>query len=516
MSGKVARTSALLLVPVVVVSLSTASSAAQNRRAHDLAARSLRPSVPESRTIASMPAAVDPTAVAASWRGAMAETSRAFEAIARQGPNWPADPTGALGENWILTAVNTSYALFDLSGDPRIGPNALGALFDVSPGTQVFDPKVVYDQYDGRFILAFLAADDADQRSWIHIVTIPDATATDPSTWCGTTVVADRTAGDGRQYPDYTGLGYDASHVAVAANMYDYGRNRFRGATVLAFPKARLYDCSRKPGFDTFTGRETLAPTGDRGFGLQPSVSVGGGHSLYLTSLEPGRSSFVVLWRLTGTSGSMRLRSVALRVPRMRPAPFGTQGGAGVNERDAWWDTGDLRVTSSFADLDTGRVYAAHTVGTDLEPDGAIDYVESAVRWYELDPAGALGASRVLRVGTIGRPQTDAGWPSLATDVDGHLFVTYNRASALTNEYLSAWIAEIPPASTVATSQPLQSGTARFEADRGPERWGDYTAMSRDPGDGRFVMAVNQIAVSDGSGSTRDWRQVVHIVSHTA
>jgi hypothetical protein len=38
--------------------------------------------------------------------------------------------------------------------------------------------------------------------------------------------------------------------------------------------------------------------------------------------------------------------------------------------------------------------------------------------------------------------------------------------------------------------------------------------MSRDPVDGRYIMAVNQVAVSDGDGSTRDWRQIVHVVAH--
>ena len=43
------------------------------------------------------------------------------------------------------------------------------------------------------------------------------------------------------------------------------------------------------------------------------------------------------------------------------------------------------------------------------------------MRWYAVDPAGVLGRSRVARIGTIGAPETDAGWPSLATDAAGNL-----------------------------------------------------------------------------------------------
>jgi len=515
-SGKVGRWGALALALLLVASPSTASVAAESgararvaSRAAELGASRIAPRVGRA----------DATPVAAPWRrserlAAAPSTSFAFDAIARTGPNWPADPTGALGVQWVMTAVNASYALYDLAGNPVLGPNPLRSLLGVARGAEVSDPKIVYDRYGGRFVLAYLVTDEADGRSWVYVVSIPDATATDPGTWCGAKVVADRTKGDGSQRADALGLGFDQSRVAVTMDTYDFGRRRFRGATVLAFPKSRLYDCSRAIAFDTFTGRETTAPTGDRGSSLEPAVSVGQGRSLYLTSVEPGRQSFVIVWRLSGPLGSMTLRSVALRVPRMRPAPDGTQGGAAIDAAESRWDTGSLAATSTFSDLDTGRVYVAHTVGVDLEPDAAGEYLESAVRWYEIAPAGTLGASHVLRVGTIGAPQTDAAWPSVATDENGNLFVTYSRASAVTGEFLSAWIAEIAPGSTDATTQPLRIGGATFEAIPGHERWGTSTAMSRDPDDGRFVLAVNQVAVSDGSGATRDWRQVVHVVSH--
>ena len=512
MSGKVGRCSAFALALVLAASLPAVAAPTERDRILGSGDGSVRSRV-------RVPGSAD-TAVPAPWRpsapdrAAVPATGFAFDAIARQGPNWPADPTGALGVHWILTAVNASYALYDLAGHPVLGPNPIGSLLPGPSGAEVSDPKVIFDPYDRRFILAYLVTDDAHERSWFSIVAIPDATATDPSTWCPTKVVADRTKGDGRQRAGSLGLGVGESHVALTADMSVFGGRRFEGSTVLGFPKARLYDCSREVAFDTFTGRETTAPTGVRGFALEPAVSVGHGRSLYLTSLDPGRRSFVILWRLSGRLGSMTLRSVPLPVPRVRAPSFGTQAGAGADEREAWWETGDLEITSTFSDLDAGRVYAAHVVAKNLGPDPTADYVESVVRWYELDPAGTLGASRVLRVGTIGASQTDAGWPSLATDDAGNLFVTYDRASAVFGEFLSAWIAEIVPGATDATTAPLRSGSARFEATAGPEPWGGSTAMSRDPVDGDAVLSVNQVAVGDGSGSTREWRQVVHIVSH--
>lgn len=54
----------------------------------------------------------------------------------------------------------------------------------------------------------------------------------------------------------------------------------------------------------------------------------------------------------------------------------------------------------------------------------------------------------------------------------------------------------------------------RMEAVPGPERWGDYNGLSRDPVNGGFVAVVNEIAVADGGGATDDWQQVVHVVGH--
>ena len=184
-----------------------------------------------------------------------------------------------------------------------------------------------------------------------------------------------------------------------------------------------------------------------------------------------------------------------------------------ISRRDSWWDPGDLRLASTFADLDLGSVFTAHVVSVDLGPDVGTAYREAAIRWYEIQPRNGLANARIARTGTIGTPQTDAGWPSLATDTSGDLFVTYSRASAVTDEFLSAWIAEIPPGTSTEQTMLLESGNARFEAVRGRERWGQLTATSRDPVDGRSIASVDQVALGDGSGPTDVWQQTIHFVS---
>lgn len=439
-----------------------------------------------------------------------------FDAIPRIGPNWPADPIGAIGLQWYFTAANTSYALYDLTGVAVIAPTSFEPFFTYPSGTQVFDPKVVYDQYGQTFVFAYLAVNDHLRRSWIQIVTIPDATAADTSTWCARRLRADQVPGDGRQWADYPGLGYDAGRVVVTSNQFDFAHFDFDYAQVLAFPKTSLYDCTQRAAPHVFAGTATRNPDRSQAFTLQPAQSAGiETIKQYFLSFERSRtSSSLVVWRLKDAASGLRLQRAAISVSRVAISPYGTQAGGSLKKANTWWDPGDLRLINAFYDADLGRLYAAHVIYRDLGPDARPGgYAEAAIRWYEVAPKGRLRASAITRKGIVGTPETDAGWPVVATDGAGNLWVTYSRASAPEHEYLSAWAAQIPPGTNRPTLTLLAEGSARFEATRGPERWGDFNGIARDPSDPTRIVMVNQYAKTDGVGPTRNWQETVDLVS---
>ena len=436
-----------------------------------------------------------------------------FDAIGRIGENWPADPTGALGGSVFVTAVNASLAVYDRTGAAVLGPDPLRPLFPLPNGTNVFDPKVVYDQYRDSFVVAFLAVNDVREKSWILVIAIPDATADDVGTWCGAQLEGDRTGGDGRQFADYPGLGYDRDHVVVTSNQFDFGSDAYRGAQLISMPKSRLYDCQRKLIVETFAGESTRNPDGSIAFTIQPATTVGSGNSLYLLSFQDGRPNYVVLWRLREVDRGLSLQNTALEVGRVSIGPYATQGGGSLSAPNTWWDPGDLRLTNAFADLPHAYVYGAHVVAGDLRPDRVTGgYDEAVIRWYEVEVDPKLHRSEVSRSGTIGAPEVDVGWPAIGTDEGGNVFVTYSRASAPLEEFLSAWVARIRPGRTASVSLLLAGGSARMEAIPGPENWGDYAAISRDPLDPSLVALVNQYTPSDGGRTTEDWQQTVHVV----
>jgi hypothetical protein len=460
-----------------------------------------------------------------------------FDAITGSPSISPSDSTGAVGPAHIVTAVNIRYAVWDKTEtDPSsalVGPNALSFLFPgLPPGAVVFDPKVVYDHYRGRFILVFLAATGppfttGDEKSWILLVSIPQATADSPSTWCRRRLGGDQLARKERTFADYPGLGFDGDRVYVTTNQFTFGNQpRFRYAQILALPKGRLYNCDRDPKIVAFGRGDTRDPQGTKAFTIQPAITQtetgletpGFLLSFQGTSCGPVCGHRLTLWRISRRSGALRLKARSMGVGRAKLPPLGTQkdGSPSCADLADCWDTGDLRLTSAFYDADRQRLYAAHTVRRDVAPgDG---YLEAAIRWYEVDPQPFSEADDRRR-GVIGASLKDAGWPAIGTDGARNVFVTYSRAGALgpDAEYLSAVAATIAPGTTAEEVAVLKPGEALYRAFSGIyQRWGDYNAISRDPLDPVLMVSVNQYARDDGPPPrTRLWQQVVHRLAFT-
>lgn len=438
-----------------------------------------------------------------------------FDALADLDDSVPSDTTGAMGDSFFLTATNIRTAVYDLTGAEVVAPTLLDTLHPRSEGRESFDPKVVYDQFADTFLLVYLVLEDSPRLSRIVTVAIPDATANDQGTWCATSFRGDAVPGAPAVWADYPAVGHNEDRVTISTNQFTFPSSlgRFRYAQLLSIPKASLYDCTAEPPVpDVFAGTQTRDPNGTQGFTLQPAQTVDtSGPSQLLVSVQlAGRDSYLALWRIKPTASGLVLKKGTLRIGRTTFPPPGTQGGGSLTDPDTYWDAGDDRLTSAFYDGDADQLFTAHAVLKDFRPDTITDgYPEAAVRWYEVLPAPRLDDSTLVRKGHIGAPEVDAGWPSVATDELGNLFVTYSRAGQPTGEFLSAWVAEILPGKRAATQVLLAPGLATYDASNGRERWGDFTAINRNPAAPSLVAAFNQYALDGDS-----WQQFVSVVQH--
>ncbi|MEX0990698.1 MAG: hypothetical protein WD004_00285 [Actinomycetota bacterium] len=436
----------------------------------------------------------------------------------------PSDTTGAGGDNHVLTAVNVSYRLTSRTGVPEVGPATLRSLFPTTKGI-VFDPRVVYDPYDAHYVMTFLSYYGKKDKASLFVVSIPDVTASMPATWCARKLRADQVSDGKRTWADYPGLGLDDDRVFITTNQFGFDRSDgYVGAQVLAFDKTSLYDCGMTVTKTVFGPKQTRFPDGGPGFTLQPATMAGGvpGSDFFLVAYDvtfgayAGTGNTLVLYRIRDTGGGLALAKTEIGVgPVKMHYGYGLQRGASSADPDAYWDTGDLEFAQAFYDPVVDRIYTAHAIENDLGGDGWIDV---AMRWYEIDPAGVLGSSTVTRKGVFGTQDTDAGWPAVTTDSAGNVYVGYSRASGRdgSKEYLSSYVTVIEPGDTVpdpANTLLLESGNALYDPYPGPERWGDYQAVNRDPLDGTQVWVIGQIARSSGAATTPNFRQTVDLTT---
>jgi hypothetical protein len=436
----------------------------------------------------------------------------AFDGVPDLATASPADPTGALGITNHVAAVNVHMATFDRAGTPAfVDPKRLRSLDEQLPvGAQDFDPRVVYDPYDGAFLLSFASA--SSTQSFLSIVVIPEGAEDDETQagWCTLHMSGDQVSGDGKQLADYPSIGFTANRVTLSSNQYDFSSDAFRYVQIVSMRKSDLYDCAVNPvPISVFSRSQTRDPDGSRAFTIVPAISTGGDPAVqYLASLDAnGSTGKLILWRLRLVNGNLRLDRAQVASRQMRFPPFGLQCDGSISNPNTWWDTGDLRLTSTFWDGDLGRLYTA----TAIRGNKGGGPIESLVKWWEVDPASGLSNSDVTRSGAVGAAGRDSAWPSVATDGDGNLWVNYARAGlGGVDECLSAYAAVVHPGERAATQAVYRTGEARYEFTAGdPERWGDYTGISRDPVVPSTVAVYGAYSLDDGAGTTHLWQQVI-------
>jgi hypothetical protein len=422
----------------------------------------------------------------------------------------PADPTGALGVTHHLAAVNVHMAFYDRAGVELDPPRRLRSLDDQLPaGVDDFDPKVFYDPYRQHFVLVFASASSTE--SFLSIVVIPEGSEGVTADWCVLHMSGDQVKNNGKQLADYPTVGFTSDRVTLATNQFGYNNaplvGSFKYVQVVSFRKAQLYDCSVPVvPIKVFGGTQTKDPDGSPAFTIVPATSFGAAPTTqYMTSLDfNGSTGRLILWRLKAVNGVLKLTRVSLGGGPMAYPPWGRQCGnaSGLNTK---WDTGDLRLTSSFWDGARGRLYTTTALASNV--DGGP--LESVIRWWEVDPASRLSDSVVSRRGTVGAAGRDAAWPSIATDGDGKVWVNYARAGSA--ECLAAYAGVIQPGTTGSVSVLIQAGVGRYEYQPGLERWGDFTAISRDPVDQTAMATYGAYPIDDGGSATvtKKWREVI-------
>lgn len=431
--------------------------------------------------------AMAPAAAAAVVVAEPAATPAAVTSFAGLAYNgWlPFDCTLAVGPNHVLASVNAMVGVFDKTSGTSVVQRTLATWFaNVVRNAKIFDPKALYDQHAGRWVLLAVALAENPNRSWF-LLSI--SKSSDPSAgWRNYAIDASK---DGKtktnNWADYPSLGVDSQALYVTANMFRFGGN-FQYAKVRVIPKKGPYS----GGSLTYSDIVNLKNAdGSPAFTVQPCHTFGAPGVEYLVnSVYPdgadATKNTLSLWTLRDPLGTPAVSRSSITTDPYALPPDAVQKGGGTP-----LDTGDVRVLNAV--FNGGSVWCAFTTRHvwSAPPNTA------AAHWFQINAStGAL-----VQQGIFGAQGSNYYYPAVMPDVHGNMTMVFSRSgpTEFASIYFTGRAASDAPG-TLQNSALLKAGAANYLGldNNGRNRWGDYAGIGLDPTDSRTVNFYSGFALT--------------------
>ena len=264
------------------------------------------------------------------------------------GPNqngwYPADADIAAGPAHVMVVTNEQFHIYGRSGTlPLLSTNSLQTFFN-RIGKSIFDPKVAYDPWKGRWIMLALESDGLLSYHWLAVSKTSDPTGQwwiyqFPAHIDGSTTT--------QNWADYPGLGFsaygssasDSSAIFITSNMYNQS-GAFQYAKIRCIKAQQVYN-GGSAGYYDFWGMTDANTT--KSFTIKPacqwwSTSFG---QEYLINTYGGSNNYITLWRIdhplwwvaNGISIT-RQSTITLSLPYSVPTSTKQPGGVVVDAFD--------------------------------------------------------------------------------------------------------------------------------------------------------------------------------------
>lgn len=444
----------------------------------------------------------------------------------------PPDPIGAAGLSRVIAVTNTMIEGLNKGGKVMFRSGLADFFAPLTPTTFTFDPKVVYDEHEDRYVVVTLervASGFAIDPGNISRVLLAVSKGGNPKTaterdWYYQAIDSKVLFGGFVElWADYPGFEVDEEAIYVTANMFafppysGYGGVRLwivdKGFGTGGFydggaSMVGLYDPYAAVGLPNFA--TTTMPTQIHGEG---GVSPGSGIGTFLVSYsgltngELGGSEFLdvitVVDPLGNAGGPFFLQEFvevfdiedvggSLGFPALPDAPqFGTTALIEVNDRrtlDAVWRNGNLWVT------------------TTIIANAGVDLGETTAHWFRINTNDFPAPLFLEDQGNIGGEDIATGmytfFPAVAVNRNNQ--VMFGFSGSAPSIFAGAFAAGRNPADMpgmVRESMVVREGVdfyyRLFSGTR--NRWGDYSGISTDPSNDKFFWIFNEYAAERGS-----------------
>jgi hypothetical protein len=416
--------------------------------------------------------------------------------------------------------------------------SSLGAL---TLGTWTFDPKVVYDHYENRFVVVtlermFIANGDPVDASRILVAvskTSSPATATSSDWWY--MAIDSKVNISGNDYwADYPGFEVDEEAIYITNNMFPFSAGSYG---------VRLWIIDKGVSGGFYSGGPASwniynpIPGGYYNMTTMPALvfgagGVGPGIGTFLVGYSsltyggPGGNELVQIIRVDNPLGAVTFTAELVDVGDLEDVG-GVYGFPNIPDAPQLGSTALIEVNDSRA-LDAVWRNNSLWFTTTIDPAAAIDPTntgEATAHWFRLNTSAVPAPITVTDQGNIGgediQPNSWTFFPAVAVNGVGDAMFGFALSSS--EIYCGAYYAGREPgdaAGTVQATGVVQAGLDYYlrTFGAGRNRWGDYSGASVDPSDDRTFWIYNEYAEQRGSGTPPEdgrwgtaWRSMVSV-----
>ena len=414
-----------------------------------------------------------------------------YEAIPYTGYALP-DPQIAIGPSNLVVVTNNQWRIYDKSSPGNIiYQDTLDHWFAnvVPTGTFIFDPRIIYDQWNGHFIMVAMGKKDSTQQSWWLVSASRQANATgNPSNWW--TYIFDATLDGGTptsNWADYPAVGIDGNALYLTANMFSFALNAptgFQRAKIRFISLEELYTNSVSRWVDVIN---LTNPNGSGASFIQPATRYGTTGSMYLVNADA--SSNLVLWRIDNPlAPSPSVTRMVIPVSSFSIPPNAQQP-----------NTSSLINTGGSNKILQAQYRNYGIWATQMTSYNWGSGPRANIRLYEIKPDG----TGLWNAVEFGNSSLYLFYPSLTTDNDDNLVVSFSISGSslfASIGYTGRLFVE-PPNTIQAFVRLLKAGEAAYDKGN-PSLWGDYSGTALDPAGSYRVWMFNEYAKTGNVWST--------------
>ena len=415
---------------------------------------------------------------------ASANPTDTFEAVLDNGNNIPPDTHGAADSNYVVTTTNSTLRI-----QTKANASVSSVLLDnfwtsVMPSTATFtfDPRVHYDPYANRWIIASLADNNNSTASSVLIGV--SQTSNPHGNWNLFAVTVDSTQ---TYWLDFPNIGFNGKWIVFSGNLFPVSSSgSTNGARLYVFNKANLMN-------NTNGNHKVLNEPNS--FTICPSLVYNKTEpNLFAVETWNPSSGQLQLWKITGAIGSEVITSVGFPATTAHWQASGPSNGADFAPQLGTTNkiqTNDDRITNLI--FRNGKLWCSHNVF--LPATGTV--TRSSIQWWQIDTL-----ANPLQIGRLDDPTAANfyGFPGLAVNKNDDALIGFTHFSSTIHPSAAYAIhMHTDPIDSLRPYHTYRHGaTSYYKVFTGTKnRWGDYSASAVDP-----VNDVDFWTVQEASATT--------------